>query len=119
MKKKLEALIISTALWLLNKCHYQIPVVRPNIISREFSKRAMAQEKVNYYQLQEWSTHPIQSFDIDKHIQCKVKEALAQKIADEIEVFTLKSPDGIIYRADIVYCDMAPYEKDIKFYNYE
>lgn len=117
MKKKMQNLLITTALWLLNKCHYQIPIVRPNIISRELSKRATAQQKIDFYQLQEWSTHPIQSFEFDKHIKCKVKEALAQKIADEIEVFTLKCPDGLVFRADVVFCDMTPYEKTL--YDYE
>ena len=118
MKKKLEALIISTALWLLNKCHYQIPVVRPNIISREFSKRAMAEEKINFYQLQEWSAH-LQSFDFDKHIRCKVKEALAMRIAEDIETFTLRTPDGIIYRADVVFVDMQPWEQDLDLSNHK
>ena len=117
MKKKLEALIISTALWLLDKCHYQIPVVRPNIISREFSKRAMAEEKINFYQLQEWATHP--GFDYNKHIQCKVKEALAERIAGDVETFTIHTPDGIIYRADVIYTDMKPWEQDLDLSNHK
>lgn len=101
----MKKLITTLCLKLLNWTGYQIPIVRPNIISRDLGKRAMAQEKIDYWQLQEWAT---QSFEFDKHIKCKVKEALAQKIADEIEVFTLKSPDGIIYKADVVYTDMQP-----------
>lgn len=119
MKKKLEALIISTALWLLNKCHYNIPVIRPNIISREFSKRAMAQEKISYLQLQEWATHPIQSFEFDKHIRLKVQEAMAQRLAGDLEVFTVHTPDGLVYRCDVVYKDMSEYEKDLNLNNYE
>ena len=119
MRKKMQNLLITTALWLLKKCHYQIPVIRPNIISREFSKRAMAEEKINFYQLQEWSTHPIQSFDFDKHIRCKVKEALAERIAGDIETFTLRTPDGIIYRADVIYTDMKPWEQDLNLSNHK
>lgn len=77
----------------------------------------MAQEKIDYWKLQEWSTHP--GFDYNEHIQRKVKEALAMRIAGDIETFTIHTPDGIIYRADVVYADMQPYEKDLNLNNYE
>ena len=115
MLKKMQNLLITTALWVLNKCHYQIPVIRPNIISKEFSKRAMAQEKIDYWRLQEWSTHPIQSFDFDKHIRRKVQEAMAERLAGDLEVFTLHTPDGLVYRCEVVYKDMSEYEKDLQY----
>lgn len=115
----MKKLITTLCLRLLKWTGYTIPVVRPNIISRDLGKRAVAQEKIDYWRLQEWNTHPIQSFDFDKHIRRKVKEALAERIASDVETFTVRTPDGIIYKADIVYCDMAPYEKDIKYYDYE
>lgn len=118
MRKKMQNLLITTALWLLNKCHYQIPIVRPNIISRDLGKKVVSQEKMSYWQLAQFGH--CESFGMNDHIKyikSKVKEALAQKIADEIEVFTLKSPDGLVFRADVVFCDMTPYEKTL--YDYE
>ena len=115
MRKKMQNLLITTALWLLNKCHYQIPVIRPNIISREFSKRAKKKKKIDFYQLQEWSTHPIQSFEFDNHIRRKVQEAMAERIAGDLEVFTLHTPDGLVYRCDVIYKDMSEYEKDLNY----
>lgn len=115
----MKKLITTLCIKLLNWTGYSIPVIRPNIISRPLGKRAVAQEKIDYWRLQEWSTHPIQSFDFDKHIRRKVQEAMAERLAGDLEVFTLHTPDGIIYKADIVYCDMAPYEKDFKINDYE
>lgn len=120
MRKKMQNLLITTALWLLNKCHYQIPIVRPIkpiIIPPEFRERAMAQEKIDYWQLQEWAARP--EYKFEEHIKRKVKEALAMRIAGDIETFTLRTPDGIIYRADVVYKDMSEYEKDLNLKDYE
>lgn len=115
MKKKMQNLLITAALWTLKKCHYQIPVIRPNIISKEFAKRAIVEQKMPYYQIQEW----LNCSNIDLNAECKrkVREAMAERLAGDLEVFTLHTPDGIIYRADIVYCDMAPFEKTLN--NYE
>lgn len=113
MRKKMQNLLITTALWVLRKCHYQIPVIRPNIISKEFSKRAMAQQKIDFYQLQEWTENP--NFDFDKHIRRKVQEAMAERLAGDLEVFTLHTPDGLVYRCDVIYKDMSEYEKDLNY----
>lgn len=118
----MKKLITTLCLKLLNWTGYTIPLphpipIKPTIISPEFSKRARAEEKINFYQLEEWATHP--GFDYNEHIQRRVKEALAMRIAGDIETFTIHTPDGIIYRADVVFCDMAPYEKDLNLNGYE
>lgn len=116
----MKKLITTLCLKLLEWTGYQIPVIRPNIISRDLGKRVISQEMMSYWQLAQFGQ--CKNFGMNDHIKYikgKVKETLAQKIADEIEVFTLKRPDGLVFRADIVFVDMAPYEKDLKINDYE
>ena len=112
----MKKLITTLCLKLLNWTGYTIPLVRPNIISRDLGKKVISQEKMSYWQLAQFGQ--CKNFGMNDHIKyikSKVKEALAQKIADEVEVFTLKSQDGLIFRADIVFAEMKPNE----FYEYE
>ncbi len=50
----------------------------------------------------------------------KVKEAMALRIAGDIETFTVRTDDGIIVRADVVYRDLKDVEeKRVKFLEYD
>ena len=108
----MKKLITTLCLKLLNWTGYTIPPVppipipiRPNIISPEFGKRAMVQQKIDFHQLQEWTENP--NFDFDEHIRRKVQEAMAERLAGDLEVFTLHTPDGLVYRCDVIFKDMS------------
>lgn len=112
MKKIFEKI----GLKLLDWSGYQIPVVKPTVIDIPQCKRAIAQEKISWGQMMEMERMP----NYMQMYERKVKEAMALRIAGDIETFTVRTDDGIIVRADVVYRDLKDVEeKRVKFWDYD
>lgn len=88
--------------WLLKVTKYPTIQCNNTVIDIPQCKRAIAQEKISWRQMTEMERMP----NYMQMYERKVKEAMALRIAGDIETFTVRTDDGIIVRADVVYRDL-------------
>lgn len=103
--------IIQALIWCLRKLGYSIPVVKPTLIQIKDCERAIVNERMSWYEIEEWAKRP--GIDLNKEIERRLREEMGRQIASKLKVFNYRTPDGNLeWRCDVIFKDMEPFERE-------
>ena len=102
--------IINILLWTLRKLGYSIPVVKPTLIQIRDCERAIVNERMSWYQVEEWTK--CSRISLNTEIERRLRDEMARQIANKLKVFNYRTPDGSVeWRCDVIFKDMEPFER--------
>lgn len=94
----MKKLITKIALWLLNKCHHQIPVIVENKIDLKDCQRIKIKKKIP--QVMESMFEPK---DFQQRVINDAKKELVEKLLSELKVFKRVFPEGTEIMMDFLW----------------
>lgn len=102
--------IINALLWALRKLGYSIPVVKPTLIQIKDCERAIVNERISFYQIEEWTK--CSRISLNAEVERRLRDEMGRQIAKKLKVFNYRTPDGSVeWRCDVIFKDMEPFER--------
>lgn len=107
----MKSKVIKLLLWALRKLGYSIPVVKPTLIQIRDCERAIVNERMSWYQVEEWTK--CSRINLNAEVEWRVRDEMGRQIANKLKVFKYRTPDDSIeWRCDVIFKDMEPFERE-------
>ena len=95
----MKKIVTKIALWMLDKCNYNIPHIEERIITIKNCERYIAQ-RIIPPSLQSMFTPQ----EFEERVANDVKKELLEKLKDNLKIQRYEEPDGVKLRCDLLWC---------------
>lgn len=106
----MKKLITKIALWLLNKCHYQIPVIVENIIRIDDCQHLINQKVIPPVMDTMFTPQ-----EFHKRVVEDVKREALQRLMSEVKTTERQTPDGTLIRLELLWVQPKTVVNDVTY----